>query len=100
MDIELEEVDKSNIKLVKIDVEGWEKFVLNGGRDFFVKFSPIVMVEFTEENTFNVGYGVHEIYDIMQNYGYTWYRIRNSKLVIEIKKMHYPYDNLIAIKNQ
>lgn len=98
LDFELSNFNKSLIKLVKMDVEGWEKFVLLGGKDFFINYNPIVMVEFTEENTFNAGYPVHEIYDIMQNLGYSWYRIIDGKLDKEVKKMYYPYDNLIAIK--
>lgn len=99
LDIELTNIDKTKIKLVKIDVEGWEKFVLNGGKDFFVNFNPIVIVEFTEENTFNAGYPVYDIYNIMQNFGYVWHKISNGELVKVEKKLHYPYDNLIAIKN-
>ena len=98
LDVELKDIDKLKIKLVKIDVEGWEKFVLFGGKDFFMNFNPIVIVEFTEENTFNAGYPVHDIYDIMQDFGYVWYRINKGELVKEIKKMRYPYVNLIAIK--
>lgn len=99
LDIELKNIDKTKIKLVKIDVEGWEKFVLYGGKDFFINYCPIVMVEFTEENTFNAGYPVYEIFDLMQDFGYVWYRISEGELVKEIKRMHYPYDNLVAIKN-
>jgi FkbM family methyltransferase len=99
LDIELQVIDKRKIKLVKIDVEGWEKFVLFGGKDFLLKNNPYVMVEFTEENTFNAGYPVHEIYNIMQEYGYVWYRLYNGELVKEEKKLYYPYNNLIAIKN-
>lgn len=99
LDIELKEIDKTKIKLVKIDVEGWEKFVLYGGKDFLENYSPIVMVEFTEENTFNAGYPVYDIYDIMQDFGYVWHRINNGELVKEEKKLYYPYDNLIAIKD-
>lgn len=98
LDAELVDIDKSKIKLVKIDVEGWEKFVLHGGKDFLVNYNPIVMIEFTEENTFNAGYPVHEIYSIMQDFGYVWYRINKGELVKEEKKLYYPYDNLIAIK--
>ena len=99
LDFELNEIDKSKIKLVKIDVEGWEKFVLQGAKDFLINFNPIVMVEFTEQNTFNSGYPVHDIYDIMNSYGYTWYRLQKGELVLEEKKLYYPYDNLVAIKN-
>jgi FkbM family methyltransferase len=99
LDMELKDIDKTKIKLVKIDVEGWEKFVLYGGKDFLINYSPIVMIEFTEENTFNAGYPVYELYDIMQDFGYVWYRISKGELVKELKKIHYPYDNLIAIKD-
>ncbi len=98
LDKELENLDKSTIKLIKIDVEGWEKFVLQGGKSFFENYSPIVMVEFTEENTFNAGYCTHEIFYEMEKLGYEWFRIENGELVKEIKKMHYPYINLIAKK--
>jgi FkbM family methyltransferase len=99
LDFELNEIDKSKIKLVKIDVEGWEKFVLQGAKDFLTNFNPIVMVEFTEQNTFNSGYPVYDIFDIMENFGYTWYRLNKGELVLEEKKLYYPYDNLVAKKN-
>lgn len=98
LDYELQHVEKEKIKLVKIDVEGWEKFVLKGGENFFKNFSPIVMVEFTDENVFNAGYSVHEIYDIMVLYGYEWYTVNDGELLKESKKLYYPYNNLIAIK--
>ncbi|RXJ45394.1 FkbM family methyltransferase [Gelidibacter gilvus] len=99
LDHELRKIDKEQISLVKIDVEGWEKFVLSGGIEFFTKYNPVVMVEFTEENTFNAGYPVQEIFDIMQDWGYQWHRIVNNRLIVETKKMRYPYVNLVAIKN-
>ncbi|MEW5676306.1 FkbM family methyltransferase [Flavobacterium enshiense] len=98
LDNELESVDKSKVKFVKIDVEGWEKFVIQGGKQFFSEYSPIVMVEFTEENTLNAGYFVNEIFGLLENLGYEWYRIDGQHLVKEIKQTHYPYDNLIAKK--
>lgn len=99
LDYELKNVDLSKIRLVKIDVEGWEKFVINGGRFFFSKYSPIVMVEFTEANTFAAGYYVQEIYDMMTDMGFQWYRFDGNVLRPETKQLHYPYVNLIAIKN-
>lgn len=98
LDKELENINLSQIKAVKIDVEGWEKHVLLGGEVFFKEFNPIVMVEFTEQNTFNAGYSVHEIYDLLVLWGYQWYGFYNGKLIPEKKKLHYPYNNLVAIK--
>ena len=100
LDKELSGIDKSRVKVIKIDVEGWEKFVLYGGQAFLKEYSPIVIVEFTEENTFNAGYPVYDLYDIMENYGYSWHIIKNGRLIKEKKKLHYPYINLVAIKTK
>jgi hypothetical protein len=34
----------------------------------------------------------------MESFGYTWYRICDGELQVEVKKLRYPYVNLIAIK--
>ena len=99
LDQELDELNKANISLVKIDVEGWEKFVLLGGESFFRKYSPVVMIEFTEENTFAAGYYVYELFDLLLDWGYKWYSYNDHNLIPEIKRLRYPYTNLIAIKN-
>lgn len=99
LDTLLEENGIDDINLIKLDVEGWEKYVLYGGEKFFQRKSPVIMVEFTEANTFAAGYHVQELFDIMQGWGYQWYRYINHELVPEIKKLHYPYDNLFAIKD-
>lgn len=99
LDEELKEFDKEKIALVKIDVEGWEKFVLHGAKDFLTKYEPVLMVEFTENNTEAAGYNVLEIYDIMNTFGYQWYKYINGNLVPEKRNKRYIYDNLIAIKN-
>ena len=98
IDDEFRDIEKDKIKFIKIDVEGWEKFVLLGGKSFFEVYSPVVMVEFTETNTFDAGYFVQEIYDIMDDFGYAWFRYKDGQLIPEKKKLHYPYDNLIAKK--
>ncbi len=99
LDAIVQEYGLEKIDLIKIDVEGWEKFVLQGGEGYFVENSPVVMVEFTEANTFAAGYYVQELYDLLTAWGYKWYRIVNNKLVLENKHHHYPYDNLIATKD-
>ncbi len=99
LDEELKDIDKEKIALVKIDVEGWEKFVLNGAKEFLTNHEPILMVEFTENNTEAAGYNVLEIYDIMNNLGYQWYKYINGRLIPEKRNKRYIYDNLIAIKN-
>ncbi len=99
LDEELKNTDKNNISFIKIDVEGWEKFVLEGGKEILQNYTPTVMIEFTESNTFSAGYFVQDLYDIMVNLNYKWYRYENGVLNFEEKKLHYPYDNLIATKD-
>ena len=87
-----------HLDLIKIDVEGWEKFVLLGAEDILTNYSPIIMMEFTESNTFSAGYMVQDLYDILVAKGYIWHEIINGELHPSPKKLHYPYNNLIAIK--
>jgi FkbM family methyltransferase len=99
LDIRLDGLDKNRIALVKVDVEGWEKYVFQGASNFLKEYSPTLMVEFSEANTFAAGYFVQEVYDILAGLDYQWFRYMNGKLVAEVKKLHYPYDNLIATKD-
>lgn len=91
-----------NISLIKLDVEGWEKFVLEGAESILKQDNaPVFMVEFTETNAFAAGYYLGELFDMMKDFGYEWYSYNNKANTLrkEIKKLHYPYENLIAIKN-
>ncbi|GBU08602.1 methyltransferase [Bacteroidales bacterium] len=95
-------IETSEIKLIKIDVEGWELNVLKGAKNLLQSIeAPVLMLEFTESNAFSAGCYCGEIYDFVEDFGYKWYRYNslNNELVYEQKKLHYPYDNLFAIKN-
>jgi FkbM family methyltransferase len=94
-----ENIDVKKISLVKIDVEGWEKFVLLGGANFLKNESPVLMIEFDENNTWAAGYLCHELYDLLVSFGYEIFTIVDGKLKPESKQLHYPSQNLIAIKN-
>jgi len=98
----IKENNVNHIDLIKLDVEGWEKFVLEGGEELLkMDDTPAFMIEFTEENAFSAGYYCGEIYDFLKNYDYEWYTYdaKNNELNKEVKKLHYPYNNLIAVKN-
>jgi FkbM family methyltransferase len=88
-----------NITLIKIDVEGWELFVLKGGADFLQQYSPVCMVEFTEINLNAAGSSSKDVFECMEGFGYTWYSFNGTKLLLEIRKPNYPYENLLAIKD-
>lgn len=93
---------KMDVSLIKLDVEGWEYFVLQGSKDLLSKSdAPVIMVEFNEVNAFSAGYYCGNIYDLLKEYGYEWYKydsISNS-LIAQPKKLHYACENLIAVKD-
>ena len=99
LDIELMDIDKTRITLVKIDVEGWEKFVLNGAATFLSDYSPILMVEFTETEYIHCWDLVQDIYDMLHVQGYKWYTYKDDKLLPAKKEIALSHENLIACRD-
>lgn len=91
-----------DISLIKVDVEGWETFVFKGASKLLKdKDAPVLLVEFTDEYAFAAGTNCYELYDLIKSYGYNWYMYDDIKnqLLPDPKRLHYPYNNLIAVKN-
>jgi FkbM family methyltransferase len=96
--LSVEEV--SRIKLIKIDVEGWEIPVIKGGLDFLASSTaPNILVEFTESNAKASGYRCKDLYKLGESIGYTWYQITQNGLVHAKNIKNFDYINLIGIKN-
>jgi FkbM family methyltransferase len=96
------DINIENISLIKVDVEGWEVNVIKGAVNTLKsKNAPTLLVEFTEEYAFAAGTSCYELYDLIKSYGYEWYIYddRENNLKPEPKRLHYPYTNLIAIKD-
>lgn len=95
-------IEVSKISLIKIDVEGWEIPVIKGATDILKSSNaPVLIVEFTEENAFKAGFNCYELYDLIIGLGYKWFKYNSigNQLIPQQKKIHYIYENLIAIKN-
>lgn len=89
------------VKLIKIDVEGWEKHVLVGGAKYFSKNdAPAIMIEFEEENTKNAGYSCNNLYQTLEKFGYKIYKVTDGKLVSQQNLNHFKGCNLIALKQK
>lgn len=90
-----------NISLIKIDVEGWEKFVLLGGQEYLNKpNAPSILIECVSGITKNAGYESKELINILNSYGYKLYRIEEKKLIHEDFNNDNVNANLIAIKKE
>lgn len=87
------------IALLKIDVEGYERFVISGAEDI-LKNVDCIYFESWEESFNNFGYSTTDIIKLINEKGFEVYKVLNGNL----KKLNSCYtsvtcENLIAIKN-
>lgn len=90
------------INLMKVDVEGWEAYVLRGAKTAFSSDdAPVLLIEFTEENAIAANTTCAELYDLLISYGYDMYKydMMLQKMIPAPKQDQYQYQNLIALKN-
>jgi FkbM family methyltransferase len=92
----------NRVDLAKIDVEGWETFVLRGANKSIKagKF-PLLMIEFTEANAEAAGSSTRELRTIIESFGYTLccFDATNLTLIPESIKPQYYYANLFAVRD-
>lgn len=72
--------------LIKIDVQGYEKFVINGGLEF-IKKCKILIIEMSFEELYKNQSLFHEIYLALYNLGYAYHG--------NIEQLHHPRSNEI-----
>jgi FkbM family methyltransferase len=90
---------ENNISLLKIDVEGFEKYVVDGAYEI-LKRTDVVFFESWDQNFLNYGYTAGNLIDLFESKGFKVFRITNHKLSI-ISRMHSSAkcENLLAIKD-
>ena len=89
------------VAMVKIDVEGWERRVLEGGRTALLRpDAPVLQVEFTDSAAVNAGSSCGDVYEALHEFGFTMFAIDTASgfLHWDPKRLKYPYLNLIAAK--
>ena len=93
----------AGVELIKIDAEGWEPFILEGGRNFFAYPSaPTLLVEFTDRNLISAKRSARELYEILERLGYQLFNYNpdERRLTPEAFRGDYPYVNLVATKHR
>lgn len=70
-----------NIGFIKIDVEGNEKFVLQGAKETLSKFKPLVYCELLRIHSARFGYHPNEVIDYMTEFGYKCYVMKDKELI-------------------
>ncbi len=90
----------SLIDLIKIDVEGYEKFVIEGGMETLKK-TECVYIEISEKNFSRYGYSVKDLLVVLERMGFFLF-IKKKPEVIEPVNCEYRPSrllNLFAIRN-
>ncbi|MEO0968824.1 MAG: FkbM family methyltransferase [Cyanobacteria bacterium J06639_18] len=98
----MEQLNVNKVALAKLDVEGWESFVLSGTKKSIRAGQfPLWMIEFTEVNAVAAGSSTKELRKLIENFGYTLCRFdaNNFRVVPETFKLEYQYENLFAVAN-
>jgi FkbM family methyltransferase len=93
----LDEIDFQDEKItfIKIDVEGHEMLVLEGGKETFEKYRPIVAFEQHEHEFIN---GESAVINKLKEYGYNdFYCIKSSPVYI---RPWMPFKNIIRLVHQ
>lgn len=90
------------VKLIKVDVEGWESRVLSGGYESFSRQdAPVLQVEFTDQASQSAGTSCQSIYHQLEEFGYQMfiYEEELRRIIPDPMRDSYPYVNLLATKN-
>ena len=76
--------EKNNIygcDLIKCDVEGAEKFVIEGGINVIKKYKPVIFCEMLRKWSAKFNYHPNDIISILNNIGYTCYAINDNGFI-------------------
>jgi FkbM family methyltransferase len=89
----------SDIKLIKIDVEGAEKMVFEGAMNTLLKIRPKVIFESSDLTFYPFGYSTKDLFELVVSSGMTINRFTESSSVGEIQIFNYREENPIRPGN-
>ena len=84
--------------LIKIDVEGWESFVIDGAKEIIETYKPVILIEFTKEHLMRTGTTYSIIKNKLIDLGYDFYEyIPRKKTICIITNWEFEHKNVIAV---
>ena len=75
----------TNIKLIKLDVDGYELEVLKSGKNFFKKNKPYIIMEFAPYLYPEFGYNYKDLIKLIDFFGYKYFSINPIKKIANIE---------------
>jgi FkbM family methyltransferase len=69
----LDSLEIPKVDFIKIDVQGYEKFVLSGAQNTISSSKPTIIIEMEDHQLRRFNYGVVELFEILRNFGYYIY---------------------------
>ncbi len=70
LDDYVDQLNISKLTGIKIDVEGYDVFALEGMKKTLQKFKPFLMLEVSEQNLENTGCSSEQMFDLVKSYSY------------------------------
>lgn len=99
--ITLDQFAKDNqldcVDLIKVDVEGAEPLVLQGGRELLSRCSPVIMMEVCIDTLVRLSFGLEDVYKPLAEMGYKPYLI-NDDLSLNFIEKPISKEGLIVFK--
>lgn len=83
---------------IKIDVEGWEAFVIEGAKAIIETYKPVMLIEFTKEHLARTGSTYSSLKNQLTELGYDLFEYNPRKKSINIiTSWDFDHKNVIAI---
>ena len=92
-------LEYNNVSLLKIDVEGYEKYVLEGAQETLKK-TNVILFESWEKHFSNFGYNTGNVIQILKNQGFEVYK--KDQKILQLLNVDYrskECENLLALKD-
>lgn len=96
-ELDREDYFKKKIHLIKIDVEGFEWFVLKGAVNLITRNRPILFVELADENLQGQGYSSKELVHYIEQLGY---RVVDAKTLRPLVQSQQVQTDIICLPDE